>query len=69
MPALTMTAQPPNSSSLSPLPPLPSVTQIITSRYMAETMMTVNTASQMAAPNTTEATPAAKTIRRKGPKT
>ena len=58
MPAFTFTAQEPNSSSLSPLPPLPSTTQRITSRYIAETIATVRTTSQMLAPNVTSATPA-----------
>ena len=50
MPALSLTAQGPNSSSLRPLPPLPSVTHIITSRYIADTVTTVSTASQIEAP-------------------
>jgi len=48
--ALTLTAQPPNSSSLRPLPPLPSVTQLITRRYMVDTMAMVSTTSQTLAP-------------------
>ena len=69
IPALTLTAQPPNSSSLRPLPPLPSVTQRITSRYMADTAATVKITSQMLAPNVTAATPATTINCKNGPKT
>lgn len=69
MPAFTFTAQGPNSSSFSPPPPLPSVTQLMTSRYMMETTNTVKTASQTLAPKVTEATPAATISWRNGPKT
>jgi len=56
--ALTFTAQPPNSSSASPLPPLPSVTQRMTSRYMVDTMAMVKTTNHTVAPKVTSATPA-----------
>ena len=69
MPAFTFTAQLPNSSSASPLPPLPSTTQRITRRYIAETMATVNTTIQMLAPKVMPATPPTTISRRKGPKT
>ena len=69
MPAFILTAQPPNSSSLRPLPPLPSVIQTMTRRYMAETRATVMTTSQMLAPKVIWATPATTISLRKGPKT
>ena len=69
MPALSLTAQPPNSSSLRPLPPLPSVTQRITRRYIAETTAIVKMTNHRLAPKVISATPAATIRRRKGPKT
>src|ERR1051326_6948254 len=69
MAAFTFIAHPPNSSSVSPLPPLPSVTHVITSRYIAETTATVSTTSQTLAPNVTGATPATTISLRNGPKT
>lgn len=50
IPPFSLAAQEPNSSSLRPLPPVPSATQSITRRYTAETVATVSTASQMLAP-------------------
>lgn len=69
MPAFTLTAQPPNSSSLRPLPPDPSVTHFITRRYMADTTAMVNTASQTAPPKTMRAAPETIIRLRKGPNT
>ena len=69
IPPLILTAQPPNSSSESPLPPLPSVIHVITCRYIAETMMTVKTTIQTVAPNVICATPATTINFKKGPKT
>ena len=69
IPALILTAQLPNSSSLKPLPPLPSTTQRITRRYIAETIATVRMTSQTLAPNVTCATPATTINFRNGPKT
>ncbi len=69
MAALTLTAHPPNSSSLRPLPPLPSITQRITSLYMAETTAMVMITSHTEAPKVTWATPAATISLRKGPNT
>ena len=69
MPAFIFTAQGPNSSSVSPLPPLPSTTHRITSRYMADTIATVKTTSQMLVPKVTSATPARTISLRNGPKT
>ncbi|MDO9087308.1 MAG: hypothetical protein Q7U53_13960 [Anaerolineaceae bacterium] len=69
MPALTLTAQPPNSSSLRPLPPEPSVTHCITRRYMADTTAMVSTASHTAPPKTTRAAPETTTRLKKGPNT
>jgi len=66
---LVLTAQGPNSSSVNPLPPLPSTTQRMTRRYMAETMTTVKTTIQMLAPSVTWATPATTISLRNGPKT
>ena len=51
--ALTLTAHPPNSSSLNPLPPLPSVTHCMTNRYIAETTAMVSTTIHTEAPNVT----------------
>ena len=67
--ALSLTAQLPNSSSLRPLPPLPSVTQRMTWRYMADTTRMVNTTSHKLAPKVTWATPAMTMSFRKGPNT
>ena len=67
--ALTLTAQLPNSSSLKPLPPLPSVTQRMTRRYIAETTMMVRITNQTEAPNVTRATPPTTISFKKGPKT
>ena len=69
MAAFTFTAQPPNSSSFRPLPPLPSITHCITSRYMADTTAIVRITSHTEAPNVTCATPATTTSLRKGPNT
>ncbi len=69
MPPFTFTAHGPNSSSLRPLPPLPSVIQTITSRYMADTNAMVKTTNHTVGPKVTPATPATTTSFRKGPKT
>ncbi len=67
--ALILTAQLPNSSSLKPLPPLPSVTQRITKRYMAETTVIVIITSQIDAPKVVRATPARTISFKNGPNT
>lgn len=69
MAALSLTAQSPNSSPLKPLPPLPSVTQTMTRRYIAETTTKVSTTNHSVVPNARFATPAATSSRRAGPKT
>jgi len=69
MAALMRAAQPPNSSSLSPVPPLPSVTHRMTRRYMTETTTIVVTASQIEAPKVSGATPVPTSRARNGPKT
>ncbi len=67
--ALIFTAQLPNSSSLKPLPPLPSVTHLITSRYIAETTIMVIITNQTDAPKVTRATPATTISFKNGPNT
>ena len=67
--ALTLTAQPPSSSSHSPLPPLPSVIHTMTLRYIIETTTTVTTTIQSGAPKQMAPAELATMSLRKGPNT
>ena len=67
--AFIFTAQPPNSSSHRPLPPLPSGIHRITLRYIRLTTTTVATTIHIGAPKQTAPAPLAASSCKKGPKT